>query len=172
MIEAGDFQGHGPSRTRIEITARIDAGTFGFTVTASNTGTEDVPIGVGWHPYFAFPSGRREQVRLRVPAKRRALVTNYNEASPTGEVVPVSGTPYDFSGPAGAPLNRLFLDDCFLDLNKDSSGQAVGEIPDPAAGYGIRTRAISPEISAFQVYAPVDRPVVAFETAVQPGRSI
>ena len=56
MIEAGDFQGHWPSRTRLEITARLAGGTFGFTVTASNTGTEDVPIGVGWHPYFSSPA--------------------------------------------------------------------------------------------------------------------
>jgi len=163
VIEAGDFQGHWPSSTRLEITARLAGGSFSFTVTALNTGAEDVPIGVGWHPYFVFPSGRREQVRLHVPARQRALVTNYNEVFPTGEAAPVGGTPYDFSAPGGAPLNQLFLDDCFLDLNKDSSGQAVGEIVDPAAGYGVRIRAISPEISAFQVYAPPDRSVVAFE---------
>lgn len=132
-------------------------------MTARNTGDSDLPFAVGWHPYFRFPSGRREQVRLRVPARQRALVTNYDEVFPTGDVAPVSGTVYDFSTPGGAPLGQLMMDDCFLDLIRASTGEAVGEIIDPAARYGIRVRALSPAISAFQVYAPPDRAVVAFE---------
>lgn len=163
VIEAGDFEGHWPSRAHIEITARLVEGTFAFTVTARNTGDSDLPFAVGWHPYFRFPSGRREQVRLRVPARQRALVTNYDEVFPTGDVAPVSGTVYDFSTPGGAPLGQLMMDDCFLDLIRASTGEAVGEIIDPAARYGIRVRALSPAISAFQVYAPPDRAVVAFE---------
>lgn len=29
----------------------------------------------GWHPYLAFPSGQRAQVRLRLPAARRIEVS-------------------------------------------------------------------------------------------------
>lgn len=163
VIEAGDFDGHWPSRSHIEITAKVTGGTFAFTVTARNTGDIDLPFAVGWHPYFRLPSGRREQVRLHIPARQRALVTNYDEVFPTGDVAPVSGTAYDFSMPGGAPLRQGMMDDCFLDLIRTSTGEAVGEIIDPAAGYGIRVRAQSPSISAFQVYAPVDRAVVAFE---------
>ncbi len=36
-------------------------------------------------------------------------------------------------------------------------------ITDPAAHYGVRVKAFSPEISAFQVYAPVEKPFVAVE---------
>ena len=61
-------------------------------------------MGIGWHPYFAFPSGDRQQVRLHVPAKGRTLVDNYDNVFPTGKTVRLSGTPYDFGIARGAPL--------------------------------------------------------------------
>jgi len=92
-------------------------------------------------PYFELPSGDRTQARLRVPAKQRALVNNYDDVFPTGKLVPVAGTPYDFSGPTGAPLGKLFMDDCFVDLRRDPDGGATAEIIDPAAHYGLRIQA-------------------------------
>lgn len=161
--DAGDFGGHWPSKTEVSVSLALAADQFVFTVVAKNTGAEDLPIGVGWHPYFLFPSGNREQARLRIRASKRALVNNYDDVFPTGKVVPVAGTPYDFTPAGGAPLNKLFLDDCFLDLEKDPSLRAVAEIIDPAANYGLRVIGASPQIRAFQVYAPVDKPFVALE---------
>lgn len=162
-LEAGDFNGHWPSDTNLTITATLKPSSFGFTVTAKNNGKEDLPVGIGWHPYFAFASGQREQARLKIPAKTRALVNNYDDVFPTGALVPVAGTPYDFSGPGGAPLNKLFMDDCFVDLQKNADGTVTAEVIDPAAKYGIRIKGISPEITAFQAYAPPDKQFVAFE---------
>ena len=162
-LDAGDFNGHWLSDTNLTITATLKPSSFGFTVTAKNNGKEDLPVGIGWHPYFAFPSGEREQARLKIPAKQRALVNNYDDVFPTGALVPVAGTPYDFSGPQGAPLKDLFMDDCFVDLQKNSDGTVTAEIIDPAAKYGIRIKGISPEITAFQAYAPKDKQFVAFE---------
>ncbi len=162
-LDAGDFQGHWPSQTNLTITATLKPGSFGFTVTAKNNGQKDLPVGIGWHPYFAFLSGQREQARLKIPASQRALVNNYDDVFPTGKLVPVAGTPYDFSGPSGAPLNKLFMDDCFMDLQKNADGSVVAEVIDPAAHYGIRIKGLSPEISAFQAYAPPDKQFVAFE---------
>jgi aldose 1-epimerase len=162
-LDAGDFNGHWPSKTSLTITATLSENQFSFAVTAKNNGQEDLPIGIGWHPYFAFLSGQREQGRLRIPASQRALVNNYDDVFPTGKLVPVSGTPYDFSGPTGAPLDKLFLDDCFVELQKNPDHTVLAEVIDPAAHYGVRIRGISPEISAFQAYAPMDKAFVAFE---------
>ncbi len=162
-LSAGNFNNHWPSKTDINFKSSLTKDGFTFTVTATNAGTEDLPAGFAWHPYFNLPSGDRTQARLHIPAKTRALVNNYDDVFPTGKVVPVAGTPYDFSAPGGAALNKLYMDDCFLDLQKDAQGHMVSEIIDPAAKYGVRIKAVSPEVPAVQIYAPPDKSFVVFE---------
>lgn len=162
-LDAGDFQGHWLSKTRLDFSALLKRDAFRFEVIAKNTGSEPVPIGIGWHPYFSLPSGNRQQARMFIPAQQRAEVNNYDDVFPTGKLLPVKNTPYDFSVPGGAPLNQLFLDDCFVELARTSDGAMATEIIDPAAKYGIRIKALSREMSAVQVYAPVDKSFIALE---------
>jgi hypothetical protein len=75
----------------------------------------------------------------------------------------VEGTPYDFTAPGGAALGTLFMDDCFLDVDHAKDGRATVEITDAAANYGLRIVSLSPEVKAFQVYAPLDRNVIVVE---------
>lgn len=162
-LQAGDFGGRWLSKTEITFEEVLESDAFSLQVTARNTGSEILPMGIGWHPYFVLPSGRREQARLLVPGRQRVLVNDYDEVLPTGEVVPVAGTPYDFSTPGGRPLGDLYLDDCFVDLERSPEGHSVAEIVDPAASYGLRIVATSPEIRAIQVFAPPDKAFVALE---------
>jgi aldose 1-epimerase len=162
-LHAGDFGGHWLSKTDLKVQTTLKNDAVEMTVTATNAGDQDLPIGIGWHPYFAFPSGDRKQARLKLPSQSRALIDNYDNVFPSGKVVPTKGTPYDFSAPDGKALSDLFLDDCFLNLKREASGDAVIEISDPASKYGLRIRALSPEIKAIQVYAPVDKSFVAVE---------
>jgi galactose mutarotase-like enzyme len=168
VLQAGDFGCGWPSRTEITFENVLRADSFRLTVTARNVGDELLPIGIGWHPYFALPSGRREQARLRVPARRRALVHDYDGVLPTCEVEVVAGTPYDFSAPGGRPLGDLHLDDCFVDLGT-VAGEAVMEVIDPAASYGLRIVATAPPVRAIQVYAPVDGAFIAAEPQLNWG---
>jgi aldose 1-epimerase len=161
-LDAGDFGGHWLSKSNVAIKATLNDNGFGLTVTVKNTGDEDEPVGIGWHPYFAFPSGQREQARLYIPARKLVLVNNYDDVFPTGKLVPMKGK-YAFNQKGGLALDHNFYDDCFVDLEKDANGHATAEILDPAAKYGVRVLALSPEISAFQAYAPVDKQFVAFE---------
>jgi aldose 1-epimerase len=163
ILHAGDFQGHWLSNTDLTITDTLTPASFGFTVDAKNVGNDPLPIAIGWHPYFALPSGDRTQARLHIPAKMRAIVNNYDDVFPTGALVPVAGTPYDFTAADGAPLKSEFLDDCFTDVERDSAGHLVSTITDPAAKYGVRITALVPEVKAFQAYAPLDKSFVAFE---------
>lgn len=162
MLDAGEFGGHWLSKSNVDIKATLNSEGFGFTVTVKNTGNEDQPVGIGWHPYFAFPSKQREQARLQIPAKELVLVNNYDDVFPTGKLVPMSGK-YAFNKPGGLALENNFYDDCFVDLNRDGSGHVTAEIIDPAAKYGVRVIGLSPEIKAFQAYAPPDKQFVAFE---------
>lgn len=163
LLHADNFANHWLSKTDVTVQAGLQDDSFAFTVDAKNVGSEPLPMGIGWHPYFALPSGKREQARMHVPARQRGLVTNYDDVFPTGQTVPVRGTPYDFMAAGGAPLNKLFMDDTFVDVQKDAQGHTVAEIIDPAAKYGLRITATAPEISAIQVYAPPDKSFIVLE---------
>jgi aldose 1-epimerase len=168
MLDAGDFGGHWLSKSIVDIKATLNNEGFGFTVTVKNNGTEDEPVGIGWHPYFAFPSGQREQARLEIPAKKLVMVNNYDDVFPTGKLVPLAGK-YAFNKPGGLGLEKNFYDDCFVDLTRDASGHVTAQIVDPAAKYGLKVIGLSPQISAFQAYAPPDKSFVAFEPQFNSG---
>jgi len=161
-IQAGDFGWGWPSRTELTFENVLRPDSFRLTITARNVGDETLPVGIGWHPYFTVPSGRREQARLHLPARSRTLVNDYDEVLPTGEVVPVAGTPYDFSMPGGKAMDGQFLDDCFVDL-ETMAGEVIAEVIDPAASHGLRVVAASPPVRAIQVYAPPDKDFIVVE---------
>jgi hypothetical protein len=77
-------------------------------------------------------------------------MNNHDEMLPTGELVPVAGTPFDFLVPGGRPLDDLYLDDCFVDLARSAAGHVVAEIVDPAAAYGLRIISMSPRSARFK----------------------
>lgn len=162
VIHADDFDHHWPSKTDVTITISLHSFDLDATVTAKNVGDEDEPMGIGWHPYFAFPSGNRNQVRLRIPASKLAEVNNYDDVFPTGRLTPVEGTRYDFSDPNGKPLNDIFLDDNFSGLARNARPISVALI-DPEASYGLRIEGLSKEIRTIQVYAPPGKPYAAIE---------
>jgi galactose mutarotase-like enzyme len=163
LIRAGDF-GHGwPSKTELTVQWGLTPTELSLRVRAQNVGTEDLPIGLGWHPYFAIPSGERAQAQMRLPARSRIVVNNYDEVLPTGELCPVVDTRFDFRAEGGRPLGPDDLDDCFVDLDKDDCGSTVCELTDPAARYGLRISSPSPEISAIQTFTDITRPFVVIE---------
>ena len=71
VIHAGDFGGHWLSKTDLDMTITLTADAVDASIVAHNVGSEAEPIAIGWHPYFALPSGDRTQVRIHIPA------TNY-----------------------------------------------------------------------------------------------
>lgn len=151
------------SRNKLKINVALDKDTVTATVTATNTGTHSEPVGIGWHPYFRLPSGVRANARLHIPSPMRLQVNNYDDVFPTGKLLPVMGTPYDFNAAEGAPLPDTLVDDTFVDLDRGPNGHAVAEISDLATNYGLRVTAMTPKIRAFQAYSPVDKSFIALE---------
>lgn len=163
MLHAGDFDGHWPSKTDVHVRMTLSDEAMDIEVTTKNVGAELLPMAIGFHPYFNFPSGDREQGRLYLPADERAPATDYDNVFPTGEIVPVKDTPFNFTNPQGKALGTMFMDDAFTDIHRSPDGSAHIEIMDPKAHYGVRILAISPQIKAIQVYAPPDKSYVAVE---------
>jgi aldose 1-epimerase len=165
VIHAGDFGGNWPSKTDLTFTIALTGEAVDATITAKNVGDEPEPMAIGWHPYFAIPSGDRKQARLHVPAEKLALVNNYDDVFPTGKLVPVKsyeGGKYDYNAPNGKALDDDFLDDNFSTL-KRTNGNVDVQLTDPAANYGIHILGMSPEIKTVQVYAPREKQFTAIE---------
>lgn len=161
-IHAGNFGGQWLSST--ELTVRIDlrADSVDSTIVARNVGGELEPMGIGWHPYFTIPSGRRDQVRLHIPATEHVETNNLDDVFPTGRITSVKGTADDFTAPEGKIIGNSLYDDSFSGLVR-TNGQVVVSLIDPAAHYGLRIEGLSPEIKTVQFYAPKDKPFVALE---------
>ena len=154
-IHAGDFGGHWLSKTDLDFTIELAGKDVTATITAKNVGDQEEPMAIGWHPYFAIPSGDRTQARLHIPAAQMALVNNYDDVFPTGRLKPVKGTKYDFNAPDGKAIDGMFLDDNFSKLTR-TDGAVDVQLTDPASHYGMHVLGESPEIKTVQVYAPTD----------------
>jgi galactose mutarotase-like enzyme len=160
----GDFNGRWPSKTEITTTIELSGRAIEMKVVARNTGTTAEPMGIGWHPHFAILNGHRGQMMLRLPQSLRVDVKDRRSGELSGRLVPVEGTEYDFTGPKGAKLGALNLDDSFVHLKSglmDSGPMA--ELRDPENNYGLRITAITSTIKAMRVYAPLDGSFISIE---------
>ncbi len=161
VIHGGDFGGHWLSKTDLVITVTLTANAVDATMVAHNVGSEEEPVALGWHPYFALPSGDRSQVRVHIPASMLTKVDNYSNVFPTGELVPATGQ-YDLQAAGGVALGKNFYDDNWSDLTW-MGGAATVKVIDPAAHYGVAIEGLSPEIRTIQLYAPPTQQFVAIE---------
>jgi aldose 1-epimerase len=162
VIHGGDFNGHWLSKTDLVITVSLTPEGVDASIVAHNVGKEAEPVAIAWHPYFNLPSGDRKQVRLHIPGSEMAEVDNYDNVFPTGKILPVAGTAYDFQAPEGKALGDQFLDDNFSHL-ESKGGPVVVTITDPAAHYGVHIEGLSPHIKTLQVYAPPAKNFIAVE---------
>jgi galactose mutarotase-like enzyme len=161
-FDAGDFGAHWPSKTVVQGSVSMTGRSIELTVQARNAGDVAEPIGIGWCPRFAILDGDRGQVRLRVPGQKRVEASNRGQ--PSGALLPVAGTPYDFTARDGAPLGNMNLDDSFVALHQDFLDNGpVAELSDPANHYGLRLTALSPAIKTMHVAANADANFVTIE---------
>lgn len=164
FFHAGDFGGHWPSQTDVSITIVLSGRALDCIVTAKNVGAEAEPMAIGWRPFFAIPSRRREQATLRVPSGTLAEMSDNGSVFPTGRLLPVAGTAYDFSQRGGRALGKTYLDQEYVNLKPGllDSGPIV-ELRDPEANYGLRVTALSPQIKTLRVYSPLHKEFVVIE---------
>ena len=162
VIHAGDFGGHWLSKTDLDISISLTAEAVDAVVVAHNVGGEAEPIAIGWHPYFALPSGDRTQARIHIPGSSLAEVGDYDSVFPTGKIKPVDGTQYDLRAADGVALAHNFYDDNWSKLDW-KNGAVTVKVIDPAAKYGVDIVGLSPEIKTIQMYAPPAMKFVAIE---------
>lgn len=156
VFHAGDFGVHWPAETDVTVAVLLGSRTIDLTMVATNTGNEPAPIGMGWIPRFAILGGDRQELRLRIPGEMRAEIRGA-KGQPTGALLPVAHTPYDFTMRGGTKLGTMSLDDCFVALHQGlmDNGPSA-ELSDPGDDLGVRLIAMSPTIKAMRVLAPAD----------------
>jgi aldose 1-epimerase len=162
VIHAGDFGGHWFSKTDLVITITLSADAVDASIVAYNVGSDAEPMAIGWHPYFNFPSGNREQAKVRIPASTVAEVDGYDNVFPTGKILPVAGTRFDLRAAGGKLLGTESFDDNWSQLDWKGGATTV-QVVDLAAHYGINIEGLSPEIKTIQMFAPPAKNFVAIE---------
>jgi aldose 1-epimerase len=160
----GNFDGRWPSHTEVATTVVLSGKSITMKLVARNTGNSPEPMGIGWHPRFAVLSGHRAQMMLRLPEGLRVEVKDRRTGELSGKLLPVERTEYDFTGRTGAQLGALNLDDSFVHLRTGllESGP-MAELRDPENDYGLRITAMTSNIKALRVFAPLDGSYISIE---------
>jgi len=120
-----------PFALRMEVEYRLGREGLVVTTDAQNIGDEDLPYGLGFHPYLTVGTASVDQTRLRVPARRRLAADD--RGLPTGSV-PVAGSEFDFT--AGRPIGVTRLDTAYCDLDRDGDGRTRVDLDHPDTGAG------------------------------------
>ncbi len=93
-----------------------------------NTGDKPAPVAAGFHPYFTAGSSLINTDTLHVPF---ASYLEFENLLPTGAVLPVDGTDFDFRQPR--PVGGTVLNICYLHPARDADGLLRIRLSDSAA---------------------------------------
>lgn len=159
--DAGDFDGHWISRTVVTTTVQLNSRALEINISARNIGEAAEPVGIGWQPKFTILSGDRSQATLKLPNAVH-VEADRKSGMPTGKLLPVNDTAYDFTRSGGARLGSLSLNDGFVHLKPGLLDNGpIAELRDPKSNYGLRLTILSPTINAIHVNAPADASFVS-----------
>ena len=110
-----------PFTLQLELQYALDEAGLRVRTTARNVGGRALPFGAGQHPYLTVGTPVVDDATLHVPARFRVELDGARQL-PTGVLLPLAGTPFDFRTPRS--IGSLVIDDCFGDLPRDADGRA------------------------------------------------
>jgi aldose 1-epimerase len=161
VIHAGNFNGYWLSQTDLRYTIELRGDAIDIRVTATNTGSEDEPMGMGWHPFLRILSGDRSQARVHLPAALYTVVDTI-DGRPTGELREVENTQNNYRSPVGAVMPDASTSVNFSRIER-TDGSIDAWLSDPKANYVIRVRGLSPEIRTLHLWSAKDDTFCAIE---------
>ena len=139
-----------PFPFRLTFKYTLSSEGLAIAVTTENTGETNMPAGLGWHPYFALPTGV-DGASLKLPACQEIEVDDFTMI-PTGKKWPSTC----FDSPRN--LDGVKLDTCFELNKKDESNSTF-----------VKTEGFEVEIwqdaqhQFIQVFTSVNRKTLAVE---------
>ena len=119
-----------PFTLSLAIEYRLAEHGLSVVTSATNAGTGPLPYGAGHHPYLKVGTDLIDDAILRVPALLRLEVDD--RQIPTGRLIPVQRTPFDFVEPRR--IGATQLDTAFTSLLPDTDGLTRVEMGAPGGG--------------------------------------
>jgi aldose 1-epimerase len=162
-FHVGDFSGNWPSTIEVTVQAQLTSHDLDLTVTATNTGQQPTPFAIGWHPFFAIPSGDRADALMKIPSKT-IMEVDRKTGLPTGRMVTVNDTANDFSRPTGSRLGIDSVGETYTNLQPGVGSGPVAVLSDPAYNLRLSIIPLTPNITNMHVVAPADKTWVSIGT--------
>lgn len=125
---AGEYQGY-PYALRATVTYTVTGTGMTGRFDIANTGDRQAPVAIGFHPYFSAGSVHIDADTLQVPM---GSTLEFEGLLPTGRVLPVDGTAFDFRAPR--QIGQTVLNTCFLNPVRDADGLVRVVLASPEAG--------------------------------------
>ena len=156
VFHAGDFTHRWPSDVEVTVLAELTSHDLDLTVTAKNIGHQNVPFGIGWHPFFSIPSGERSNEMLSIPSQT-VVDIDRRTGLPTGKSIQVDDSPRDFSRSRGTKLGINGLNETYTGLRPGTGSGPVAELSDPGYNMKVSVIPLTASITSMKVVAPVDK---------------
>ena len=146
-----DLMANWPFAHEYEMTYRLAGGELETTIAVKNLSLQDMPVSIGFHPYFTIPGVPRAECVAHIPARSAVMVDG--RLCATGELRPNAL-------PDPTPLGSHVLDDGFTDLIRETGGEATFWVE----GGGRRIEvSFGPKWQVGVVYSPSGHEFVCFE---------
>jgi aldose 1-epimerase len=153
-----------PFPHRLRITFRLSTAGLSVVAEVKNTGGEDMPFGIGFHPYFKLPlgaGGARNRCLLEVHANKLWDWKALGAVRPGTSGANIGALQLDNHFSKRAELGSLEFNEGFTNLEL-IDGWVEARIIDPDAKLAVRLGA-RPDIKSLVVYTPPNRSVICLE---------
>jgi aldose 1-epimerase len=111
-----------PFAHTITMTYRVSEGALEVRTRLDNTGSEPMPVVIGFHPIYELPDGNRNDWTVSLDAKTHWI--EIPQRLPTGETQPIES--FFGSDRTAIQLKKYgLIDDVFTDLIRDANGRAT-----------------------------------------------
>ncbi|MGI4789518.1 MAG: hypothetical protein ACRYFS_11785 [Janthinobacterium lividum] len=114
-----------PFALSIRVSYQLEETGLTVSFDIKNTGKTPAPVAAGFHPYYTVGSALINGDTLHVPFDG---YQEYKDLVPTGRILPVEGTPYDFRQPH--PIHDAVLNLCYVQPQRDADGRVHVRLSD------------------------------------------
>lgn len=154
-----------PADAALELRYTLSGRSLSLDATVSNPGQQDLPYGLGFHPYFRLPFGPgKDLARTRVILPASETWELRPDLIPTGQRKAIPDR-VDFR--QGKPMAGLKADDVLTGVSFDETGHAICRLIDEELKAEIRL-VMDRHYRELVVYTPPDEPgVISVEPYTQ-----
>jgi aldose 1-epimerase len=146
-----DLMAQFPFAHTLEMTYRLENGALEVETVLHNESTQEIPVAIGYHPYFQLHDAPRDEWQVHLAARQQYVLSDV--LIPTGE-----RRPHQFRDPQ--PLKGAQLDTVFGALVRGEDGRAYFSVKGKQQQISV---IYGPKYTVAVVYAPPGRNFICFE---------